>query len=383
MAPGIVIEIEKGNRKEGAHLVLAKSSDVSHQFFRFKKSDDYYIIETFQNTGNVIDVLYSKMVNENKIQMHSFNGTNAQKFKLIDAGEGYISILSSIDHNFCLDVTHSGTKPGTKIWLYSRNNTSAQQFKLIGKNYLSQSIKYAEKFCLNRNPEYESKEDNSTNFCSQCLIAGGVDPDPIWKKGEDAFNKGIAKTLYNGIDYEYWDLKKLDVDEVKAKYSVKSEKVLLFVGRMEEQKNPIYALQITNEIHKRIPDILLFMVGDGSLLESARKYANDNRMNEYIKFLPANSDIRELQSISDIMIAPSLWEGLSIAYIEAQKMKTMVFSSDQVPYEVDMGYCKHYPLGEPNTWINGICDYLSEKSRDITLENPQRFDIKETSNKLL
>lgn len=215
------------------------------------------------------------------------------------------------------------------------------------------------------------------------VFLGCADESTKFLYGEDAFNKGIAKTLYNGIDYEYWDLKKLDVDEVKAKYSVKSEKVLLFVGRMEEQKNPIYALQITNEIHKRIPDILLFMVGDGSLLESARKYANDNRMNEYIKFLPANSDIRELQSISDIMIAPSLWEGLGIAYIEAQKMKTMVFSSDQVPYEVDMGYCKHYPLGEPNTWINGICDYLSEKSRDITLENPLRFDIKETSNKLL
>ena len=83
--------------------------------------------------------------------------------------------------------THSNSKPGTKIWLYRRNNTSAQQFKLIGKNYLSQSIKYAEKFALNRNPEYESKEDNSTNFCSQCLVAGGVDLDTIWKKGEEAF----------------------------------------------------------------------------------------------------------------------------------------------------------------------------------------------------
>ena len=85
LASGIFIEIEKGNRKDGAHLILAKSSDVSHQFFKFKKSDDYYIIETFQNTGNVIDVLYSKMANENEIQMHSFNGTNVQKFKIIDA----------------------------------------------------------------------------------------------------------------------------------------------------------------------------------------------------------------------------------------------------------------------------------------------------------
>lgn len=187
LAPGMVIEIEKGNRKEGAQLVLAKSSDASHQFFKFKQIEDNYIIETFQNTGNVIDVLHSKMVNENKIQMHSFNNTNAQKFKIINMGDGYISILSSINADYCLDVTHSGTNPGTKIWLYKRNNSSAQQFKLIGKNYLSQSIKYAEKFSLERNPEFETKEDNSTNFCSQCLVAGGVEQDTIWKKGEEAF----------------------------------------------------------------------------------------------------------------------------------------------------------------------------------------------------
>ena len=215
------------------------------------------------------------------------------------------------------------------------------------------------------------------------VFLGCADESTKFLYGEDAFNKGIAKTLYNGIDYEYWDLKKLDVDEVKAKYSVKSEKVLLFVGRMEDQKNPIYALQVVDKLHKSLPNMLFFMVGEGSLLDRARKFVYDNDMVEYVRFLPAQSDIRELQAISDVMIAPSIWEGLSIAYIEAQKMKTMVFSSDQVPFEVDMGYCVHNSLKNQDIWCKGIIDYLSEERKDVPLENPERFDIKETSRKLL
>lgn len=187
LSPGIVIEIEKGNRKDGTPIVLANTSDASFQFFKLRPKGENYVIESLIDKNKVIDVYWSRMENGNKIHLYKKNNTKAQEFKLVDAGDGYISILSSINNDYCLDVPHSQTKLGTKIWLYRRNFTDAQKFKLIGKNFINQSLEYAQKYSLERNPDYESKEDNSTNFCSQCLVAGGIDQDEIWKKGEESF----------------------------------------------------------------------------------------------------------------------------------------------------------------------------------------------------
>ena len=46
---------------------------------------------------------------------------------------------------------------------------------------------YALEYAQKRNPDYEVHEPNSTNFCSQCLVAGGVDEDEIWTKKSEAF----------------------------------------------------------------------------------------------------------------------------------------------------------------------------------------------------
>ena len=187
LSPGMVLEIQKGAKKDGTPIVINNSTDASYQYFKLKPKGDNYIIESYPFQNFVIDIFHSKMAKENKIQLHISNDTNAQTFKFLDAGDGYIYILSIIDEDFCLDVTHSKTNPGNKIWLYKRNNTDAQKFKLIGMNLINNSIDYAKKYALEKNPEYEIKEDNSTNFCSQCLVAGGVDQDDIWKKGAETF----------------------------------------------------------------------------------------------------------------------------------------------------------------------------------------------------
>lgn len=211
---------------------------------------------------------------------------------------------------------------------------------------------------------------------------GCSDAATVFLYGEKALNNGIAKTLYNGIDYSYWDKLNIDIKSTKEKYHINNEKVLLFVGRLEEQKNPIFALEVVWLIQKKMGNIKLFVVGEGSYHERVKKYVDANDMNEYVTLLPANSNIRELQAISDIMIAPSLWEGLSIAYLEAQKMETMIFASDQVPKEVDMGYCQFLPLNN-TVWVSCIIDYLTTDKITNIFMRPERFDINQTVKELL
>ena len=56
LAPGMVLEIQKGLKKEETPIVLDKSTDASYQFFKLKPKGDNYIIESFPFQNFVIDV---------------------------------------------------------------------------------------------------------------------------------------------------------------------------------------------------------------------------------------------------------------------------------------------------------------------------------------
>ena len=113
-----------------------------------------------------------------------------------------------------MDVRWGKKDLGNKIWLYERNHTDAQIFKWIGINFINQSIAYARKYSIERNPDYDNKEDNSTNFCSQCLVAGGIDQDNIWKKIEEAFY--LSDKFKNYFIAKNIELKNIaSIDEIK------------------------------------------------------------------------------------------------------------------------------------------------------------------------
>jgi len=214
--PELVFEIEKGSRKDRTKIITGKHMDVTYQYFKlYRKTDSNYLIESLHVKNKVLDINNAKNKNGTQIQIYERNDTDAQIFHIVDVGEGYYSFLSASDNNFCIDVKHSGSTPGTIVWLFQRNFSDAQKFKLVGKNFLNYSLDYAMKYAKERNPDYEIHEPNSTNFCSQCLVAGGVDEDEVWTKKSEAFvdpEKFKEYFIKKGVEWE----ENPKIDDIKA-----------------------------------------------------------------------------------------------------------------------------------------------------------------------
>ena len=88
----------------------------------------YYIRQ--QRSGKYIDTQEGDKTYSN-IQQYTFNGSDDQKWKVEDAGEGYVKFVSqSGTKSKLLDVVNGWSADGTNIQLYPDHGHDAQKFKL-------------------------------------------------------------------------------------------------------------------------------------------------------------------------------------------------------------------------------------------------------------
>lgn len=90
------------------------------------------------------------------------------------------------------------------------------------------------------------------------------------------------------------------------------------VGRFSKQKNHTFLLDVFEEILKQKPSAKLLLVGEGELKEKIQETIERKRIRESVVILSNRNDVPELLQAMDVFVFPSLYEGLSIALVEAQ-----------------------------------------------------------------
>ncbi len=93
--------------------------------------------------------------------------------------------------------------------------------------------------------------------------------------------------------------------------------LILTVGRLTVQKGHTYLLDAIAALAPHHPYIHFVFAGDGPLRSELESKARNLRISDRVTFLGIRKDVDELLFASDIFVQPSLWEGLSIALLEA------------------------------------------------------------------
>lgn len=116
------------------------------------------------------------------------------------------------------------------------------------------------------------------------------------------------------------DYMNANTDELKAKYGFKPEdKVLLFIGRLIDEKQPIRMIDIFAELLKKDDSYKLLMVGTGPLKEAVDAKVAKCGIQEKIKQVDRipNSDIWELYRFAECFINLNQQEIFGMAILEA------------------------------------------------------------------
>ncbi len=99
------------------------------------------------------------------------------------------------------------------------------------------------------------------------------------------------------------------------------------VGRLHEQKGHRFLIDAASHVCQRHSKVRFLLIGDGELRPALIEMVESAKLTENVLFLGLRSDIPRILGSADLFVLPSLWEGLSIALLEAMAAGLPVVAS--------------------------------------------------------
>lgn len=151
---------------------------------------------------------------------------------------------------------------------------------------------------------------------------------------------------------------------------IKKDIDILFLARLENQKNPIRFLEIIKEITKYKNNLNIYLIGSGSLETKIKNYISQNNLKGKIKIKPFTLTPSKYYQRSKILLISSNHEGFPLTILES-------LASNCLPV--------YYEIEEINSFFKKYQNILAYKSINIgskkilfLLSNPQK--IKKINN---
>lgn len=202
------------------------------------------------------------------------------------------------------------------------------------------------------------------------------------------FSKTFGRTrvpiiLRNGIDIARFQSVKKNLSN-RLQFGIPSDSVVVgHIGRFSTEKNQLFLLEVLFEMRKKNKKVYLLMIGEGDEEKVIKKRIFDLGLNESVALLSRRNDIPFLLSLMDILVFPSLYEGLGIVAIESQVSGVPCLVSEALPSEVSISNrLFRLPLSEgPESWSSKAFEILDLKS-PIEYKDIEDWDILSVVRKL-
>lgn len=217
-----------------------------------------------------------------------------------------------------------------------------------------------------------------------CSHEAGVD-----RFGRRVVSQPIFRVVNNGINIEHFKFSESVRTKARSTLCLDDETpVFCHVGRFVTAKNHHFLLKILSCIVSALPEARLLLVGGGALDHDIRQSVENLGLSDNVMFLGVMDDVASVLMASDVFIFPSLWEGLSVAAIEAQAAGLpCLFSSTQTRLLKITNRVEFLSLDDsPEKWANAALKWLKDSRRNrpqqADIVGKTGFDIIDTADKL-
>lgn len=189
-----------------------------------------------------------------------------------------------------------------------------------------------------------------------------------------------CQVIYNGIDLG--DEPDFENDEGRLRLLRSlglptDARLIIHLGSYRRAKNHPRLIEIFHQIHRQSPRSHLLLVGDLSAgQDELRGQIAANGLGKAVHFLGLQHNVPRILRSADVMVFPSLWEGLPGAVLESLAVGTPVVASDIPPHREIAAWLPGLslvPLDSPDEQWTRIVNSVTQPTLETRTEAWRAF----------
>lgn len=182
-----------------------------------------------------------------------------------------------------------------------------------------------------------------------------------WLFGDRNYEAGKVTVVKNALDFAKFRPSDETVVSLKKEFGIEDKFVVGHVGRFTFAKNHKFLIDLFAKISEIRNDAVLMLVGDGEMHEKIHQWVSEYDLTDKVVFIGQVSNPEKYYRLADVMVIPSIFEGLSLTTIESQVAGIPVVVSTAIPEEAIISNgCIRLDL-KSNLWMNTILNSLNVK----------------------
>lgn len=152
----------------------------------------------------------------------------------------------------------------------------------------------------------------------------------LWLYGNKKFD-----VMFNPINVDRFKYSKENRTKVRDHYGL-DDKILLVghVGRLDKVKNHRFLIETFSEMVKQNPLCRLLIIGSGGEEENIKQTISQHKLNNYVFYVNHTDCVERYLSAMDVLVFPSIQEGLPTVLLEAQASNLPIIASTGVPRQI-------------------------------------------------
>lgn len=222
-------------------------------------------------------------------------------------------------------------------------------------------------------------------LCNERIACGN-------KAGEWLFRNRKFRVLNNGIESRKFKFDQVIREKVRNEIGVTDGVVVGHIGNFVEPKNHTFLIKVFAEFNKKHPSSKLMLLGDGPLRDDIQEFVELLDLSDRIVFMGSVSNPERYMHAMDIVVMPSLYEGLPLTLVEEQSNGLSILASDSISRESNIAGLVHFfsLLESTENWVRKIESLLkfvkhNEKTSNDAIRKIKaaNYDIERVEENLL
>ena len=152
--------------------------------------------------------------------------------------------------------------------------------------------------------------------------------------GKWMFGKQHYDMVHNAVDIAAFQYSKEKEEKIRNEFQLGERHIYGHVGNFVWSKNHLLMLHFFKDIQKQDPEAVLFFVGQGTMQKEIEEKVQELSLQDSVILTGVRKDVPVLMSAFNVLLFPSVYEGLPLTLIEAQAAGLPCLISDSITSDV-------------------------------------------------